>query len=228
PIQRYIILGIAHNGLEKGFAATALDFETPLGLIKTDQQFMKKLQQEISYDLFAEELAFRDDHTVEFQTVFLKYFARQHENFSVVPILCSFSPEMLTIPEMAAPIHEFIAGLKKLLETTGESSCLIAGVDLAHVGPLYEDDFEPDATFLEQLRVKDQSTLSCVIQGNRTAFVDSISVDLAERKICGFSALYTLLSLLKPASGLLVDYDQTAMDDVHSTVSYASAVFGTR
>lgn len=228
PIQRFIILGIAHNGLEKGFTATRLDFETPLGIVKTDQQFLNKLQQEISFDLFAEELAFRDDHTVEFQTVFLKHFAQQHENFSVVPILCSFSPDMLRIPEMAAPIHEFITALKNLLETTSESICVIAGVDLAHVGPLYEDDFQPDAAFLEQLRVKDQSTLSCVVQGNRTAFVDSINGDLAERKICGFSALYSLLSLLKPDSGLLVDYDQAAMDDVHSTVSFASAVFGRR
>ncbi len=45
------------------------------------------------------------------------------------------------------------------------------------------------------------------------------------RRICGFSALYTQLRILRQARGTLLRYDQTTFPGSQDTVSHCSMVF---
>ncbi|HEX9443629.1 MAG TPA: AmmeMemoRadiSam system protein B, partial [Candidatus Binatia bacterium] len=71
----YILLGTSHCGGASPFVATLKDFATPLGTVETDKEFVRRLRQAWSGDLFADEYLHRTEHSLEFQAVYLKYAA---------------------------------------------------------------------------------------------------------------------------------------------------------
>ena len=82
PIDTCIILGTGHEPLPNYFALCRKDFETPLGLVTADNDFIDELTCRCSLDLFADEFAHRREHTIEFQTLFLKLLLPE---VSIVP-----------------------------------------------------------------------------------------------------------------------------------------------
>ncbi len=93
----YILLGTSHCGGRSPYILTPKDFETPLGLVETDREFVQKLQASCAEDCFADEYFHRGEHSLEFQVVLLKYIAhkraeltgRPEKPFKIVPILVS-------------------------------------------------------------------------------------------------------------------------------------------
>ena len=65
-------MGTCHEPLPNYFALSRKDFETPLGLLSADNDFIDDLVSRSDLDLFADELSHRREHTIEFQTLFLK------------------------------------------------------------------------------------------------------------------------------------------------------------
>ncbi len=226
PVDLFIILGTGHNAIQKLFTCTDKNFETPLGEVQTDHDFLDQLQQRVSFDIFDEELLHKNEHTIEFQTIFLKFILNSRTNWKIVPILCSFNTAMVgKSAPTASHIQSFLAGLKETIQQYNQKTCIIASADLAHVGRRYGDSFEPTPGFLNDLKKTDLDTMTHVEKLDLENFVRGIAADEVQRKVCGFPPIYSLLKIIEANEGKLLHYDQAAVDTHNSTVSFASMVF---
>ena len=74
PPELIIILGTSHYGSgPELFSATKKNYATPFGAVKTDAEFIDRLSARYRGDLFADELLHRNEHSIEFQALFLKW-----------------------------------------------------------------------------------------------------------------------------------------------------------
>jgi AmmeMemoRadiSam system protein B len=223
----FIILGIAHTGTNNLFVLTEKTFETPFGNVETDKDFLNSLQKKSKTDYFEDEFVHRDEHSIGFQAVFLKYLYHQKKDFNIVPILCSSfgeADENEVGSRQTYQFKEFVSSLKKTVKESGKKICIIASVDLAHVGSRFGDTEIQDEAYLEKLRSDDTDMLKHVENLDAEGFNNSVQKDHNSRKICGYPAINTLLNVIDAKRSKLLKYSQYA-DETNSTVSFASMSF---
>jgi hypothetical protein len=119
---------------------------------------------------------------------------------------------------------EFVSSLKETIKESGKKICVIASVDLAHVGTRFGDTEHQDEAYLNKLRSDDINMLKHVEGLDAEGFNNSIQQDNNSRKICGYPAIYTMLNVIDASEGKLLKYSQYA-DQTNSTVSFASMSF---
>jgi len=221
PADVYVILGIAHSTIENNFVLSKKTFKTPLGQLQTDQQLADKIAEQCPFDMFYDELAHRNEHSIEFQAVFLSHFI--NSPFQILPVLCSLSPDSDPVEQQRFDC--FVSALKNALDNYSGSCCLIASVDLAHVGLKYGHDFRPDPAYLARVEQNDRRLLQIMSKQDRNAFNQFFVNSMDEFNICGYAALRTLLEILPPSKGYLLDYDNAIMDDDRSTVTFSEMIY---
>jgi hypothetical protein len=223
----FVILGIGHAPMENLFAVTAKDFETPLGMLRTDKPFVESLIENYPDDLLADELAHRSEHSVEFQTIFLRYVFPE-EDIAIVPILCSSFDEMVAAnrqPIEDDRVQDFVQAIKIAATRHKRTICFIAGVDLSHIGQKFGDAGMLSPASETLLESEDREMLRHVENMDAGGFFSSIAKDNDKRRICGFPAMYVLLHLVAPAKARLLKYDRSVDRATQSMVSFASMVF---
>ncbi len=225
--ELFIILGIAHTGTRNLFVLTDKTFETPFGNVETDKDFLGSLHKKNKTDYFEDEFVHRDEHSIGFQLVFLQYLYHQKKNFSIVPILCSSFGDAEgdnNSSRQTSQFEEFASALKKTIKESKKKTCIIASVDLAHVGDRFGDQELQDEAYLKRLRSDDTEMLKYAELLDAEGFRNSIQKDHNSRKICGYPAIYTLLNIIEASEGKLLKYSQYA-DQTNTTVSFASMAF---
>jgi MEMO1 family protein len=221
----FVVLGTCHAGMSEPFAATLKAFETPLGVVPADRDFLDALGRRYRGDLFASEGAHRIEHSIEFQAVMLRW-ALGDRPFTMVPLLASFLHEAVwagTGAEADARVPRFLDALAQSLAATPRRVCVVGGVDLAHVGPRFGDVEPNTAARLAQVERDDRAMLEGVIAGDAPAFFASVAADRDARRICGLSPIYAFLRALPGAQGRLLHYRQ--WPDPEGTVSFCAASF---
>ena len=210
----FVVFGTAHASPPHLFTLTRLDHGTPLGPVRTDRAVVDALAAALGEaELFDDELAHRDEHSVELQLVLLAHLVRRP--FTVVPVLCS---TLSHLADPAAATAPFLAALGAAV--AGRRVCYLAGADLAHVGPRYGDPAGPSALELARLAAADRRTLAFAAQGDAAGFVRDALQDDARRRLCGVAPIYAGLR----ASGArprLLHYEQWW--DGTDSVSFAAA-----
>ncbi|HTK92610.1 MAG TPA: AmmeMemoRadiSam system protein B [Verrucomicrobiae bacterium] len=222
----FVILGTCHAGMPDPFAATRKAYETPLGAASVDRDMLEALGRRYGHDLFASEGAHRVEHSIEFQSVMLRWALGDRRPFTVVPVLASFLHEAVwtgAAPEADPRVPRFVEALAATIAASNRRVCVIGGVDLAHVGPQFGDAEPNTAAFLRDLERDDRAMLDAVVAGDSAAFYDSIARDGDARRICGLSPIYTFLRALPGARGELLRYSQ--WPDPQGTVSFCAAAF---
>jgi AmmeMemoRadiSam system protein B len=232
----YIILGTSHCGGQTPYILTLKNFETPLGLVETDGEFVSRLQSQCAENCFTDEYLHRGEHSIEFQVMFLKYVAQKRaaltgqpeKPFKIVPILVSSFHAMMmseTLPEQTAAVGTFLRTLREMANGDSRQICFVAGVDLAHVGRQF-GDLEPiTEDFLKRVETEDRKLVDRVIELDAPGFFNEIAKDQDKRKICGFSPLYSLIHLLDGARGNHLHYGQAYTPETGSVVTFMSVVF---
>ncbi|RMF94226.1 MAG: AmmeMemoRadiSam system protein B [Nitrospinota bacterium] len=223
----FLVFGTGH-ALSRGlFALTRKDFVTPLGVVQTDRAFVEKLAAKYPGDLFQDEFSHKQEHSIEFQLLFLQYLFRQRP-LRIVPILCGSFQEMIlkrvspqTVPEVA----DFIAAVKETVAEQGEAVCYVAGVDLAHVGQKFGDQIRLTTGLLESIERKDRAMLRYIQALDAEGFFAFVQEEQDSRRICGLSSIYTMLSVMEAREGRLLRYEQAVERETQSTVTYASLAF---
>ncbi|MDZ7344928.1 MAG: AmmeMemoRadiSam system protein B [candidate division KSB1 bacterium] len=227
PAEIYVILGTGHSGLINCFSCLPKDFETPLGVVRHDAEFIAELRRRHPYDLLAEPLSHRTEHTIEFQTIFLQHLFGGKREFAIIPILCSYAYPMLTDARFGREkkiILSFIEALRETIAVTKRRVCVIASVDLSHVGPRYGDPQPPDSVFLQRVTEADHQLLATLEEVNASKFV-AITERLQDRyRVCGFAPLHTMLAATEAKRGQTLKYERGVVDDRHSIVTFASAI----
>jgi MEMO1 family protein len=221
----FVVLGTCHAGMGEPFAATHKAFETPLGPVPVDRDFLDALGRRHGGDLLAAEGAHRVEHSIEFQAVMLRW-ALGARPFTMVPLLASFLHEAVWTGKSAeadARVPRFLAALADTLAASPRRICVVGGVDLAHVGPRFGDAEPNTAAFLAEVERADRAMLETVTAGDAPAFFASVAADGDARRICGLSPIYAFLRVLPGARGHLIRYRQ--WPDPQGAVSFCAAAF---
>jgi len=226
-IDLFVILGTCHSGLDQGFALTRKDYETPQGPAETDRDFVDRLSARLSCNAFEQEFAHRDEHSIEFQAVWLRHILPANRPLKIVPILCGGLLHCIQqgiSPENDPETREFCAALVDTIEETDGTVCVIAGVDLAHMGPQFGGTERMTPGFLAHLEERDRTTLEFVERIDPEGFYQNIASELDERHICGFTPIYVLLRTTKAEKGSILRYQQTVNQQTQSVVSFTAAM----
>ena len=220
------VFGVGHMLLEQPFAITDKPFETPLGRVDVDRDTVAAIAQAAGPELLAEELAHRDEHSIEFQAVELRRrFGTRTPR--IVPILCGGFHGLVRYERRPAeePLIEgviaAVAAAAARLTAAGTRVAYVAGVDLAHVGARFGDTTELDAAALADIETKDRAALAAALTGDAEAWFDAIAAHGDSTRICGFAAMYAMLRVAQPGTGRLLAYEQS-LEEGGSVVTYAS------
>ena len=103
---------------------------------------------------------------------------------------------------------------------------VIAGADLAHVGPRFGDPRPLDEKERRVLDDTDRESLDLATGVDAEGFWKQVADDLDTRRVCGLAPVYSLLRVIDPKSkGELRHYEQTVDPDEGSIVSHAAVGF---
>lgn len=223
----YVVLGVAHSTPPTPLVLSNKDYGTPFGPAETDRDLAAALAKDAPYNILADEVAHRTEHSIEFQAVFLKHAQRRlGGDFKILPVLCSSCDLSSAGPgERTLKTLELLE--KKLKDYPGKV-CLLAGVDLAHVGPRFGDKEAVSEELLARVEEQDRDSLALVLAKEPDAFLDSVMSDGNRRNVCGVVALYVfswLQKRLHPNSkGRLLHYAHSP-DPSGGEVTFASLAF---
>ena len=232
PPDIVIALGVAHVSPDSPWVFTPKVYETPFGPMEVDDDLYQKLSSRVWYEPRADEWVHKNEHSLEFQAVWLKYLWREKAP-KWIPILVSsferFSPDKA--PSSVPTIEKALKDLGVVLNNEiarGRSVMILCGIDLAHVGLRFGDELEITPELEKKIETEDRKSLVAAMALDADGFYASVVADGHWRKVCGLSALYTGLRLMKEIGakrpGRLLTYGQ-APDPAGGLVSFASAVY---
>jgi len=222
----FVIFGTCHTGMAHPWALTRKDYESPLGAAQVDRDFVEALAGRSRQDCFGSELAHRTEHSIEFQAVCLRYLYADRPDVRIVPVLASFAHEAMLAgrrPDADPRVPRFLDALADTIAASGRRVALVAGADLAHVGPRFGDPEPVSASELARIEREDRAMLEPVAAGDAGAFFESVARDNDRRRICGLSPIYAVLKALGTAAGRVRRYGQ--WPDPQGVVSFASVSF---
>lgn len=220
----FVIIGTANAGLEHLFAVTDKDFETPLGLVKADRAILDPLKSSVP-EFFSEDIAHISEHAIEFQLPFLQTNTGATRPLTIVPILSSFSAMSLGDPGVRAAVDRFLNALREAIAASGKAVCLVAAGELAHLGMRYGDSVPPTDFSFHRSMQYDLEMLKFAEDLKPEEFAGYIRKERDQRRISGFSSIYSLLRLIQAEKGQVLRYDRGITDQYNSTVTYASMAF---
>ena len=223
-----VVFGIAHAGVRYPFCALDKDYETPLGTMQCDLQFIASLTERVGPQLLAEGFAHKDEHSIEFSAVMCQHFA-ELKTARIVPILCGGFWESLRTgeaPESAEPqVGAFIEALRdvtKQHEAAGRKIGFIASVDGAHVGSQFGDDTKLTPAKLREIEREDRKWCAAIEAGDKAALHAHFAKDGNRFNVDAHPALYTIMAAFPDLRGQLLDYDQAYHEGPNIVVSFAS------
>lgn len=225
--RRVVILGTNHAGRGASVVATRKDFQTPLGLTRTDRTFLERLEKRCSVDLCEHEFDHLREHSIELQVVILQHVLGA-DRFEIVPALCHDpSGPSGTAPHdgNGADLRLFGEALGELVLTDPTPTLVVAGADLSHVGRRFGDQCDLDEPFLRQIEQADRSALDAVVHGRRDEFVEILRRSENSTRICSVGSIYALMTALPDAHPELLSYHQAVAPDSQTCVTCSAMAF---
>ena len=236
PIERYVILGVAHNGGTQPGASFAIasdkDYATPLGEAPTDRRLIGEWSRRAGRDVTDQQWVHRTEHSVEFPLLFLQYI-QSRENlppYEVVPVLLGGVDHDLQAgrdPLQAAEVKRELAALRAAAAAGGKRACYLLSVDLAHIGPKFGDPEPIDDAGAAACEQKDRHLLGFAERFDAPGLTRTLHADRNCRNVDAVAGLFSLYPLLAGSEcrGSLLSYGQNRQPDTGSLVSYASMAF---
>jgi AmmeMemoRadiSam system protein B len=221
----FILLGTSHAPMKEPFALCRKAFATPLGNVEADFDAIDALAQAASFDPYGDQFNHKREHSLEFQAVFLKHMLGSRKA-RIVPILAGLGEQQSTgnSPAKSKNIERFLDRVRTLVQE--KNAVVIAGADLAHVGPRFGDPRPLDEKERGVLDGTDRESISRANDVDAEGFWKHVSADLDTRRVCGLAPMYSLLRVIDPsAKGELRHYEQTVDPDEGSIVSHAAMGF---
>ena len=198
----YVVLGPNHTGVGSLVAVSQETWETPLGEVPVDKEFIKKLAGGI-IDL--DENAHRYEHSIEVQLPFLQY--RFSHKFEIVPICMGMQDEQTAM--------EIGNQLAQVIRDSNKKVVIIASSDFSH--------YVPDKVA--------RDTDNYLIESVLALDVDEFYARLAEKNAsaCGYGPITAMLvasAQLGATGGTLLEYSTSGdvTGDTSAVVGYAGII----
>ena len=123
-------------------------------------------------------------------------------------------------------MKRFLGVLGELQARESSRLCWVLGIDMAHMGRRYGDEFSAEADERENADVagRDRKRIESINAGQADDFWAQVQENQDDLKWCGSSPLYTFLRAVPEARGKLLRYQQWNIDE-QSVVSFAGMSF---
>jgi hypothetical protein len=225
--RTFVILGTSHYGAAERFGLTRKPYVTPWGASRTDVALVDELTRRAPEAIGTEDYCHAVEHSIEFQVLFLQSIFGPEIN--VLPILCGAYAQSIYRggkPEASEPVNRFLGTLGEIAAREANRLFWVLGIDMAHMGQRYGDDFAALAEENEMLAVggRDRQRMDRVIAGDAPGFWELVQENHDDLKWCGSSPVYTFLKVMPQARGELEKYEQWNIDP-QSVVSFAGMSF---
>ncbi len=223
---RIVLLGVGHRMVNHLFSLCDKDFETPLGVLKSDPAAINRLRDKGNRIVADNDFDHRSEHSIEFQAIFLQHILKE-KTFRIIPILCGDLQAFLPEYSREAYLESaglFLKELRSIIMEQEEETIFIAGVDFSHIGPKFGHDM-PAHYIQNQSKTHDERLLNHLIQCDADGFwKESRGVD-DRFHVCGFAALACLLEVMPSCRGEILNYEIWHEEPTRSAVSFAGVVF---
>lgn len=223
----FVIFGVSHQMSYDSFMISSKDFQTPLGAMPTDREFIEHFRASLPFELTRDETAHRREHSIEFQAVFLRHIFSDRD-IKIVPILTGSLWEYVEMGKGNAGEDVRLNTLyEKLAETAqelGRNVCYIAGADLCHIGRKFGDDF-PARSILGDVKQFDSSVLDQAARPDPEGFIRTLALNRNKYRICGVAPIYATLRTARPSVGEVLAYHQWDESERDSAVTFASVAY---
>lgn len=227
-LDTLVVLGTGHSCIEHPFTLTRQRYGTPLGPVETDRELAGALESRLGPAIVADELQHVGEHSIEFQAVFLRLAARGTQPIPrVLPVLVGSFERFATEdrdPWSDPAVRGFVEGLREESQRLARSVAYLASIDLSHLGPRYGDERGLTPEEAARVEQEDRALLAFAEAGDAEGLFRHNQAEQDRRRICGISALYTLLRLLPGARGRLLEYQQTVFPGTSDTVAHCAMV----
>ena len=225
--RTFVILATSHYGEPERFGLTRKNFLTPMGESTTDRRLVDWLEQRGGPGVSMEDYCHSFEHTVELQVIFLQHMLGA--GVKILPILVGSYAQSLYRsgdPEDDDKVKAFLDALGELREREGDKLFWVLGVDMAHMGARYQDDFAATAGegMMNEVEARDQQRIARINQCDAAGFWDLVRENQDDLMWCGSSPFYTFLKSAPKMRGELLNYEQWNIDD-RSVVSFAGMTF---
>jgi MEMO1 family protein len=223
--RTFVVLGTSHYGQPDKFGLTRKPFRTPFGETKVDGALVNELAAQPA--ALMEDYCHAVEHSIEFQVLFLQ--AIYGPDVRVLPVLCGSFGRSIYVggePEHDEGVKRFLGALGEIAERDAKRLFWVLGVDMAHMGARYGDEFSAHADRDEMavVRERDARRIERVNAGDARGFWDLVKENQDDLKWCGSSPIYTFLKAVPRARGTLRNYEQWNIDE-KSVVSFAGVSF---
>jgi AmmeMemoRadiSam system protein B len=229
-VDTFVLFGTSHAPMREPFSLCRKAFDTPLGAVEADAASIDALAACASgFDPYADQFNHKREHSLEFQVVFLKHMLKERP-FRIVPVLAGLGAQQVSgeDPARDARVARFLDGVRELVEARPGRVVVVAGADLAHVGPRFGDEQPYDAGQRRQLEQADRESLERATALDASGFWRHVAGDLDSRRVCGLAPIWSLLrSVAGGARGRVLHYEQTVDAEEGSIVSHAAVGFYT-
>jgi MEMO1 family protein len=217
PFDLVVIFGTDHNGTERPFTLTRKTYDTPLGPVATDVPLVDELVARLPVQaeaLFADELNHRHEHSIELQAVWLRSLFGD-AGPPVLPVLCGSlhrSVERQESPGVDPRVAGFLDALRTA--TAGRRVLVVAGADLAHVGPRFGDGPMKKAD-CDRVAGEDHVALEAAARRDADAFFAAVAAVGDRNRVCGLAPIYHAVAFAgrEGRPGTILDYDQCRADE---------------
>ena len=225
-VDTFVLFGTSHAPMREPFALCRKGFATPLGAMSADLDAIDRLAAASPFDPYADLFNHKREHSLEFQVVFLKHLLGDRPAL-IVPILAGLGEHQTrgTDPEGDRAVTAFLDGVRALIDDRPGRVVVIAGADLAHVGPRFGDARGFDQGERASLEKTDRESLARATGAEPGAFWEDVARDLDTRRVCGLAPIYSLLRTLPGSRGSTLHYEQTIDEDDGSIVSHAAVAY---
>jgi hypothetical protein len=228
PADLYVVLGTGHAGPSAPVTGLELDWETPLGTVATDRDYVAAVHAEIGAPGPADVLLHRDEHSIEFQVLFLQHLCARSGTRrapQVAAFLCGALPSADGDPFAEPWCLQLLAAFRKAERGSGKRVCYVAGADLAHIGPQFGDAALVDGPRLQALERTERRFLEHLQRGRPGAFHAAIHAAGNGDRVCSAPAI-ALCAELAGGEGELLHYGQALAADGSQAVSFCAMAFG--
>ena len=225
--RTFVILGTSHYGAPERFGLTRKPYVTPWGESRTNVSLVDELTRQAPGAIAMEDYCHAVEHSIEFQVLFLQSIFGP--DISVLPILCGAYAQSIYRggkPEENDSVNRFLGTLGEIAAREGDRLLWVLGIDMAHMGKRYGDEFEARANENEMLAVgaRDRQRMERVASGDASGFWELVQENHDDLKWCGSSPVYTFLKVMPNARGSIERYEQWNIDP-QSVVSFAGISF---
>jgi len=222
PPLRVVLFGVGHALLQGRLALTRKHFETPFGRIDCDLPFVDAVAAAVGEPAYREELVHRDEHSIEFQALYLRRRCGGRR-LRLVPILCGGFHGLLEAgrtPREDEAFEALIQAVRDQAERLEGATLYMASADLSHVGTRFGDPALDERT-LGEVETSDRAALEAARTGDADGWYGAIAAHQDSTRVCGWAAIYAMLRCAAPEPGRLLCYQQSKEGD-GSAVSVAA------